>query len=694
MSPKLILLRTINEINDLIKCLSDKEFIAIDTETTGLSNSSQIIGMSFCCLDREAYYVILKEWDGTSLKSTEIDGHPCITELLISLIPKNLIMHNAVFDCQMVESNFNIRLIDSLHTDTMVLAHLINENRRVALKELARELLGEKATVEQDEMKASVVKNGGKYTASDKEMYKADSALLGKYGAKDAWLTYRIFMKLLDQLDDNLYKFFYEDESMPLLKGPTYDMNVTGLYVDSTALLTLKKTLEAECEEAKAFIHSEIHSKIKDKYPGNNKKTTFNIESNQQLSWLLFDQYGLEFGTLTDEGKKVCRGLGLRLPYTLTAKRDFIEICKSNIGMLYEPEAIVNGKIKKGKAVKEPWGYIAADKKTLSKLSSKYKWIEKLLKYKKKRKLLDTYVSGIEERIEYGIIRPSFLQTGTTSGRYSSRNPNFQNLPRDDKRIKSCIRARPSKIFVGADYSQLEPRVFAYISKDEKLLQTFKGGDDFYSVIGIETFNKTDCTASKEEKETSFRVKYKDLRFISKEIALASVYGATGFQLMSKTGKSSDETQGIIDRYLNKFSNVKKMMLDSHEQVKANGMVTSVFGRPRRMPEAKTIDKKIPHKDLPYEARKLLNLSVNHRIQSTAASIVNRAMIRLNNNFKMLGINAKIVLQVHDSIVVECNEADADDVAVILQDSMENTTQFETVALEAIPKIGKTLANV
>lgn len=170
--------------------------------------------------------------------------------------------------------------------------------------------------------------------------------------------------------------------------------------------------------------------------------------------------------------------------------------------------------------------------------------LERLLEYQRKIKILNTYVEGIQERTRYGIIRPSFLRHGTTSGRYLSRNPNFQNLPRDDKRIKGCITARPGRTFVGADYSQLEPRVFAYFSKDERLLQAFRGTDDFYSVIGMEVYGKTDCTPQKEDSPDAFGIKYKRLRDLSKVIALASTYGATASKLASTTGKSVEKLDG------------------------------------------------------------------------------------------------------------------------------------------------------
>lgn len=694
---KLIVIDTSEGILELQKYLEDKEFIAFDTETTGLTARHEVIGFSVCAEEDKAFYVILRHWCSTNkmLVTYSHNMNPAIS-LLNSLRGKSLIMHNGVFDCMMVEANFKVSLIDSLHTDTMELAHLLDENRKVALKELATVYFGEDSTVEQKEMEASVLKNCGILTKTIYELYKGDPYLIGKYGAKDTLLTLKLFYKLVPELyDKNLDKFFYEDESMPLLRGPTYDLNTTGLTIDTNKLVVLKKTLQAECLEARDFIYKEIHSHIKDKYPGTKKSNTFNIGASQQLSWLLFGQLKLEFGTLTKGGKVACKALNLRLPYTQTAKRDFISICDNRTGEIYEQEAIVNGKKRRAKKIKAPWSYIAVDKNILKKLSTKYKWIESLIDYQRKTKLLSTYIEGIEERIHYGIVTSSYLQHGTITGRYASRNPNLQNLPRNDQRVKECFVSRPGKVFVSADQSQLEPRVFAFYSKDTKLMSAFDGTSDFYSVVGCDVFDKSDCTPQKEGSKEAFGVKYKKLRDDSKEFALASAYGATPNQLAPKLGKSIEDTASIMEKYFERFPGVNKMMLEAHNLAKTQGFVSNNFGRIRRLPDAKKIEKlygKAVHWDLPYEARKILNMACNFRIQSTGASIINRAAIRFYNDCKRIGLDCKIVSQIHDELVVETSEENASDIALLLQNAMENTTILEGITLEAIPRITKNLA--
>lgn len=697
---KLILIKTVEEMQNLQTYLKKYDYISFDTETTGVDKESKIIGFSVSAEPNVGYYVILSYWDPITKNLVDLSTTTYVETFLRSLTGKQLIMHNAIFDCHMVANNYDIRLIDSVHTDTMILGHLLNENRSNGLKELGAAIFGADATIEQRLMKDSVSANGGVLTKDKYELYKADADLLGKYGAKDAVLTYNLFCHFVPQLfEQGLDSFFYHDESMPQLKLVTYDLNTTGLKVDGEKLRVLQGQLEASILEARAFIDTEIKQHVLEKYKGTTKTNTFNISSSRQLSWLLYIKLGNEFYTLTDEGRAVCKALNLRLPYSPKAKREFIAACTNNKGYVYQ-DAAFNPKTKKmgrPKKIGDAWNYIACGKESLSRLEDTYKWVKELLVHNKNTKLLSTYVKGLQDRVKYGIIAPSFLQHGTTSGRYSSKNPNFQNLPRDDKRVKACIVSRPDKVFVGADYSQLEPRVFASFSGDERLQKTFSDGLDFYSVIGMEIFNKHDCEPYKEG-NNAFGTKYKKLRDIAKTVALASVYGTTAAKMSTTIKRSIEEAQDVIDNYFIKFPSVYKLMIDSHEIAKNKGSVYNLYGRPRRMPEAMKIKElygNIPHNELPYTDRNLLNLAINHRIQSTGASIINRAAIAFKQKLKENNIlDCHIVMQVHDELIVECHKNMVEIVTVLLKEAMENTVELPGVRLEAIPKVANNLADL
>lgn len=702
---KLILIKTLEELEPLKEYLQDKEYVAFDSETDGVLRSSRVIGYSVSAEFDVGYYVVTWYWDVEKQTMVELETNAASKEIMEILKQKKLIMQNCNFDCSMVFHNYGVSLIESIHTDTMLLGHILDENRSNGLKELGVSLFGEDARKEQELMKESVKANGGVLTKQLYELYKADADLIGKYGAKDAILTLKIFYALVPTLiEEGLDTFFYDEESMRLATGPSYQMNTTGLRVDPDKLQKLKGELEAACFELKALIYKQITPYVQHKYPGKKKTDTFNIGASKQMAWLLYDQLENEFDILTAGGKEICKALDIKTPYTWAQKRHFIQIVKESKDSIYEPSKYnpKTEKMSRPKKVADYWHYIGVSKASLAKLSGKYTWVANLLEYSKNMKLLSTYVIGLQDRMQYNIIRPSFLQHGTTSGRYSSKNPNFQNLPRDDKRVKACVVSRPGKVFIGADYSQLEPRVFASFSKDIRLLKSFENGDDFYSVIGAEVFDKIGYSLKKDEPD-SFAKKFPHLRNIAKAVGLSATYGTTAHKMAITIGKSVDEAQEVIDSYFEKFPSVRQLMLESHEQAKAEGQVTNLFGRPRRIPQAKTIKQiygNVDHSDLPYEIRNILNLSINHRIQSTSASIMNRAAIAVYDKCQERAkgdprwLEVKIVMQVHDELILEGPEPIAGLIALVLKDAMENTVVLPGVKLIAEPVIANNLADL
>lgn len=701
---KLILIKTLKDLNQLNDYLKDKQVIAVDSETTGVDQDAEIIGYSVCAENNVGYYVVISYWDVEQKKLVYLETKDGIKQAMEGLQHKSLLMHNALFDCDMIRRSYGVDLMPYVHCDTMIAAHLLDENRRCGLKDLALAIFGETATKEQKEMKDSVSKNGGKLTKDNYELYKADADLIGRYGAKDTILTWNLFWLFDEQLEkDGLAKFFYEEESMPLLRGPTYDLNTTGLRVDLDALQKLRGELEAEILEAKAYVNSEIKDLIQD-YPGTiDKKVGFNVGSSNQLAWLLFEKLGNLIPGLTDTGKAVCKALGLKIPYSNKAKLEFINAVKTYKGRIYGRVgeiSPVSGEPRKREAkIEDFWKYVATDEEALRPFTTKYRWVKRLAEMGKAEKILSTYVIAIQNKTNYGVVRPSFIQAGPPSGRYASKEPNFQNLPRDDKRVKKCIIAREGKIFVGADQEQLEPRCFASTSQDEALMNCFSSGEDFYSVVGAPIFDKTDCSLFKGE-PGSFSEKYPQLRNKAKVIALATPYGRTAGFMAAEMGVSIDEAKDLMESYFRAYPKVEAMMLLKHEEVKANGVVYSTFGRPRRIPEAKFIPKGVPHNELPYEHRNLLNQAVNHDPQSSGASIMNRGSIAIHSEAKERSLKdprwaeVKIVVQVHDELVLEGPEPLADDMAELLRWGLEDTTTLPGVKLKAKPNKAYNLADL
>lgn len=710
MSEVLKVLRTNEELQEVIDYLNDPDrvYTSYDCETTGLEKDALVVGFSVCCDIDLAYYVVRAYWDKEQQKLIWLDNEAKAKEIIELLKTKELVTQNGTVDFNWTEVNFGIQLRHKCHTDVMIMAHLLDENRPVGLKELGYAEFGADAKKEQEDMKASVIANGGVWEdkrGGNKEMYKADWEIMGLYGAKDAILTLKLFYLYVPKLfEQGLDKFFYEDESMPLFNTATYDLNTTGLRVDMEALKKLEGELTIEIAQLKEQVMTDIMPYVQEKYPGTTKKNMFNIGASQQMAWLLFIKLDLDWKKLTDKGRDLAKSLLGKAPYNPSGRSQFERVIRESVD-------------EKGRPLKLE-KYLKCDKNVLMNYKHRYDWIDKLLKHNQLTKLLNTYVVGLQERVRYGVIYPSFLQHGTTGGRYSSRNPNFQNLPRDDKRIKRCIISRPGKVFIGADYSQLEPRVFASMSQDERLMACFARGEDFYSVVGIPVFKKFECSSYKKDSnyfgadpdpkdpesiKRWARKLYPHLRQIAKNSALAVTYGTTAYRLSDMLRDDAgrnltiDQCEQIIRDYFEEFPKVREFQLAMHKQAIEQGVVYNLYGRPRRIPQAKFIKAfgKVDAKELPYEFRTLLNLGVNHRVQSTAASIVNRAAIAFYCKLREHGIvDAKIVMQIHDELIVECREEDAVIVAQLLKDAMENAAVLPGVALKAEPKIARNLADL
>jgi DNA polymerase-1 len=216
-------------------------------------------------------------------------------------------------------------------------------------------------------------------------------------------------------------------------------------------------------------------------------------------------------------------------------------------------------------------------------------------------------------------------------------------------------------------------------------------------VVGVDVYGRHGVSLIKGA-PGSFSVLYPSERDETKAITLSAVYGTTAYAMAQKLDKRPDEAQDIIDRYFESYPSVLEMMLKAHETVKRDGQVKSLFGRIRRLPEGLTIPKrygKTSHKELPYQARGILNVAVNFPIQSTGSGIINRASIAFYNAVRAEGITGcHLVMQVHDELVVECWDKDTQRVAELLQHAMETTTVLPGVQLKAKPVIAKNLKDL
>ncbi|WP_163328128.1 DNA polymerase I [Desulfurobacterium thermolithotrophum] len=313
-------------------------------------------------------------------------------------------------------------------------------------------------------------------------------------------------------------------------------------------------------------------------------------------------------------------------------------------------------------------GY-STDVETLTALALKgHKIAEFLLEYRKLTKLNSTFVKGILKHMdEDGRVRTTFIQTGTATGRLSSAEPNLQNLPVSDeisKKIRYAVTAPSGYNLIWADYSQIELRILAHLSQDEKLLEAYRKGRDIHTETASYLFG-----VSAEEVDEK-------LRRIAKTVNFGIIYGMSPHGLSERLGISVEEAEKYIERYFEKFPKVKEYIENTLREAYEKGYVKTVFGRKRPLPELKSSNKNI--KSFGERA------AVNATIQGTAADIMKLAMVKLYEKLK----DAYMVLQVHDEIVIEALEEKTEEIKKTIKETMENVVKL-SVPLTVDVKVGK-----
>jgi len=308
----------------------------------------------------------------------------------------------------------------------------------------------------------------------------------------------------------------------------------------------------------------------------------------------------------------------------------------------------------------------------LEKLKGKHPIIPAIMDYRMLTKLKSTYAEGLLKQIGGdGRIHTTFQNLVTATGRLSSTEPNLQNIPvRTDlgAEIRKMFIPKPGCVLVDADYSQIELRVLAHIADDENMCSAFRNGLDIHTVTASQVF------AVPAEEVTSLQRRH------AKAVNFGIVYGISEFSLSEDIGVTRWEAREYIDSYLANYRGVKAYMKQVVEDARERGYTETMFGRRRYIPELKSSN---------YNVRQgAERMTLNTPIQGTAADLIKMAMIRvdeaLRNNFP----EAKLLLQVHDELIVECPEGIAEEVAKLVSREMENVAQLK-VPLTAEAKIGK-----
>ncbi len=287
--------------------------------------------------------------------------------------------------------------------------------------------------------------------------------------------------------------------------------------------------------------------------------------------------------------------------------------------------------------------------------------IEPLLRYRQLAKLNGTYVEGLLPLVDReGRVHSTFDQTATATGRISSSEPNLQNIPvrtEEGREIRQAFLPREGWVLVDADYSQIELRLMAHFSGDAAMVDAFRKGEDIHARTAGEIF------------EVPPEMVTPELRSRAKAVNFGLIYGISGFGLSRNTGVSRREAGDFIARYFEKYPGVKRFMDESASEGARLGYARTMMGRRRYLPELQS--PKAPIREFGKRA------AMNTPVQGTAADIIKLAMVRTDRALREAGMRSRLILQVHDELLLECPPEEADRAAEILRKAMEEAAELK-----------------
>jgi len=508
-------------------------------------------------------------------------------------INKTVVFHNAKFDMKWLMYHFNFEF-PNWH-DTMLMHYLLNENEAHDLKFLAMKYtkMGD-YDHELDVFKREYCKtNGIKLGDFTYDLIPFDT--MWPYACGDADATMRLYNKFAPIIEQH-FKWLYENV---MLRGTQFlmEMEETGVPFDKDYLEKANKVFEKEIFELKQELYKfrEIHEFEEE------RGEKFNPGSPAQLAVLFYDRLNLPTGRKTAGG---------------AYSTDVDEL--KRLAELHGIPSIISD-------------------------------------IRSKVKLRSTYIIKVLNGIDLdGRLRAGFHLHTVTSGRLSSSGKlNMQQLPRDDKTVKRCIRAKKDWVIFSQDLQTAEMYYAGALSKDQNLGKVFKSKTgDFHSSIAKMTFNI--ACAVKDIKE-----KFPDLRQASKAISFGILYGAGAAKVASEAKISFSEAKTIIRRYFGQFAQLDKWLERTRDEINSNGYIYSHFGRKRRVPNVFSVDD--------YEQGHALRSAMNFTVQSVASDINLMAAMDAHDEFKKGFVRAEIFGLVHDSIIGQCHKDDVENVRKILK---------------------------
>ena len=429
---------------------------------------------------------------------------------------------------------------------------------------------------------------------NQRSMRDLSPTLVYEYACEDADITLQLKNKLEPELKKHECEDLFYQIEMPLMPVLA-EMEMNGVCLDTESLTETSKQFTARMNEIEQRIYELAGQQ-------------FNIASPKQVGEILFD------------------------------KLKIIE-----------------------KAKKTKTGQYVTSEEVLQQLKNKHEIVADILEHRGLKKLIGTYIDALPKLINprTGHIHTSFNQTITATGRLSSSDPNLQNIPirgEDGKEIRKAFIPEPGCLFFSADYSQIELRVMAHLSKDANMIEVFREGKDLHAATAANIYKKPIDEVTRDERTKSKRANF------------GIIYGITVFGLAERLDIPRDEAKMLIDGYFETFPQVRDYMEKSKEVARQQGYVTTLFGRRRYLPDINSQNSVVRG----FAERN----AINAPIQGTAADIIKVAMIHIFQRFKAEKIKSKMILQVHDELNFSVLPEEKEKVEHIVIEEMQNAFQM------------------
>ena len=509
-------------------------------------------------------------------------------------------------------ANFDVTVMEQagvkvkgLQFDTMIAAH-VGGRRNIGLKELALECFG----VEMTPITDLIGKGKNQITMAEVPIEKA-----APYAAADADFTQKLYGVMKEELENKNISKLFEEVEIPLIPV-LVQMQRNGVSLDTKILSEMSITLGGQLQEIQSAMFELVGHE-------------FNLNSPKQLSEILFGE--------------------LKLPPTRKTRSGFSTDAQSLDDL--------KGLLDRGKS-------IDSDPRS-------YEILNRILEHRELSKLKSTYIDALPNmlNVDTGRVHTSYRQTGTTTGRLSSNEPNLQNIPvRSElgRRVREAFIAREGHSLVAADYSQIELRVLAHFSKDPGLTQAFHNGEDVHSATSA-LVNEIPIEEVKPE-----------MRRIAKILNFGVIYGLSAHGISRQTDLTQKEGKKFIDTYFEKYPGIQKYLDGVKAGCRESGYVETLLGRRRYLPDVNARNFRI--------RSQAERAAINMPIQGTAADLVKVAMIRIQKRLQESDMQSLMILQVHDELIFEVPDEEIPQLESVLSELMPSSIELDVPVTIEIKK--------